>query len=282
MLMSRLQSLAVVFATYIAVFVFGLFLTLYLPEGNSLSKLFLIVILLALFIFLFSFRFGNASMYDPYWSVIPLYMVSYWWYNSLAITNYITWTVTLLIVFVWSIRLTHNWARRWQGLTQQNWRYVLLQNKSGKWYLLVNFLGIHMFSTLLSWVACIPIAYIFTSNEPFSYLNWVGVGIAIAGIILEWVSDNQLRYFTKTTTSLQVLDSGLWAYVRHPNYVGEMLFWWGLYVMSVSLYTPYYVALGALGITLIFIFISIPMMDKHMLQSRPSFAVYMLKVKGLF
>ena len=279
--MSRSQSLSIVFVAYVLAFIMGVFLVWYMPEGNNLGKLFFIDVALTFFIFMFSFRFGNASIYDPYWSIIPVYILVFWWYNSLAIPNYLTWGITSLVVLVWSVRLTNNWVRGWKGMHHQDWRYVLLQQKTGKWYLLVNFLGIHMFPTLLVWLAAIPIAYIFTSNQAFSIANWVGVVLALAGTVLEWVSDNQLRSFKKMNKRDEVMTAGVWSYLRHPNYLGEILFWWGLYFMSVSVFTPWHVALGAVGITLLFVFISIPMMDKHMLQQRPAYARYMLEVRAL-
>ena len=279
--MSRSKSLIIVAAAYCSVLILGLFLTLYLPEGNSLSKLFLIIIFLALFVFMFSFRFGNASMYDPFWSVIPTFILGYWWVTSMAIPNYLVWVVTTMIVFTWSIRLTFNWARSWQGMHQQDWRYLKLQDSSGKWYMMVNFVGIHMFPTLLVWVACIPIAYIFTSNEAFTWLNYVGVGVAIIGILLESIADKQLARFRTTAKPDEVLSVGVWSKIRHPNYLGEILFWWGLYVMSINTFTPWYISAGAVGITLLFVFVSIPMMDKHLLQTRPVYAGYMLKVGAL-
>ncbi len=279
--MSRLKSLIIVAVAYISTFILGVFLTLYLPEGNSLSKLFLIVIFLALFIFMFSFKFGNASMYSPYWSVIPTYIIGYWWYSTMAMPNYLVWGVTSLVVLAWSFRLTHNWARSWQGMQQQDWLHLLLQDKTGKWYLMVNFVGIHMLPTLLVWVGCIPIAYIFTSNETFTWLNWAGVAIVSIGVLLAMVSDNQLHKFKESSSAKEVLTSGVWGKIRHPNYLGEILFWWGLYFMATGVYTPWYISFGAIGITLLFVFISIPMMDKHLLQKRPSYAGYMLKVGSL-
>lgn len=279
--MSRSQSLFLVLAAYVLTLILGIFFVWYLPEGNNLGKLFFIDVALTFFIFMFSFRFGNASLYDPFWSVIPTYIVAYWWYHSLAIPNYLAWGVTTLVILLWSIRLTHNWARSWQGMHQQDWRYLMLQEKTGKWYLMVNFLGLHIFPTLLVWLAAIPIAYIFTSSVPFSLVNWAGVVLALVGVMLEMISDNQLRRFRKTTVSGEIMTSGIWASVRHPNYLGEILFWWGVYLMSVNALTPWYVILGAVGITLLFVFVSIPMMDKHMLQKKPAYAQYMLKVRSL-
>lgn len=280
--MSRSKSLIIITAAYISTFILGVFLALYLAEGNSLSKLFLINIFLAFFIFMFSIRFGNASMFGPFWSVIPAFIIMYWWHITIATPNYLIWGVTAGIVVIWSIRLTHNWARSWQGMQHQDWRHLLAQDKSGKWYLMVNFLGVHIVPSLLIWVACIPIAYIFTSNEPFTWLNWVGALIASAGVLLELISDNQLARFKKSSLPKEVLMSGIWSKLRHPNYLGEILFWWGLYVMSIHAFTPWYVVSGVIGITLMLVFVSIPMMDKHLLQTKPVYAGYMLNVGGLF
>jgi steroid 5-alpha reductase family enzyme len=279
--MSRKKSLIIVTAAYISTFIFGAFLTIYLPEGNSLSKLFVIDIFLTLFIFMFSFRFGNASMYDPYWSVIPAFMIGYWWYNTMAIPNYLVWGVTTFLVFIWAIRLTHNWARGWQGMQHQDWRYINLQETTGKWYIMVNFLGIHLFPTLLVWVACIPLAYIFTSSETFTWQNWLGVLVSVLGLGIEFKSQYQLRAFKKAANAKSILTTGMWSQIRHPNYVGEILFWWGLYFMSVGLFTPWYIIAGALGVTLFFLFVLIPMKDKHLLQTIPAYAGYMLKVGGI-
>ncbi|VAW28329.1 FIG005069: Hypothetical protein [hydrothermal vent metagenome] len=279
--MSRTNSLIIVGGIYLSAFILGIFLTLYLPQGNSLSKLFLIDILLTLLIFMFSFRFGNASIYNPYWSVVPTFIIGYWWYSTMAMPNYLVWGVTSLLVFLWSVRLTHNWARGWQGMQHEDWRYLKLKETTGKWYLMVNFLGIHLFPTLLVWVASIPLAYIFTSNEGFTWLNWLGVVVAVVGIGIEFISDNQLRTFKKEASAQAVLSSGVWGKVRHPNYLGEILFWWGLYIMSINSFTPWYISIGAVGVTSLFMFISIPMMDKHLLQKRPAYAVYMLKIGAL-
>ncbi len=274
--MPKTKSIFIVSFAYLAAFVVGVFLTRYLPQANSLSKLFFIDVLLTLFIFMFSFRFGNASIYDPYWSVIPIYMVAYWWFETLAIPQVMAWVVTATVVLFWGSRLTYNWMRGWPGMQHQDWRYSQLQDKTGKWYVLVNFLGIHLFPTLLVWMAMVPVAYIFTASQPFNALNWLGVGIALAGVGIETLSDAQLHTFKKTNKDKGVINSGLWRWVRHPNYLGEMLFWWGLYLMAVGDFTPWYVAAGATSITLLFKFVSIPMMDKHLLQKRPEYAAQML------
>lgn len=275
-IMSRSKSIGIVIGVYLGLLILGITLTVYLPQTNTLSKLFLIDVILTLFIFIFSLRFANASLYDPFWSVIPIYMIGYWWHQTLAMPNYSAWVVTTGLVCIWGVRLTLNWGMGWQGMQHQDWRYVQLQEKTGKWYVMVNFLGIHIMPTLLVWMGTVPLAYIFTSNQPFSALNWIGVGVALVGVGIETISDIQLKKFKKNNASKAVLSSGVWGIIRHPNYLGEILFWWGLYFMAFNAFTPWYIASGSIAITLLFIFVSIPMMDKHLLQKRPEYAAIML------
>lgn len=77
--------------------------------------------------FIFSVIFGNASVYDPYWSVQPpIILVAF------AIGKKLTILGVLLIIVVsyWAIRLTANWAYTFVGLDHQDWRYTMLKEKN--------------------------------------------------------------------------------------------------------------------------------------------------------
>ena len=87
------------------------------------------------FVFIFSMLFNNASVYDPYWSVQPVVIVT-----CFAISSKMT-TATLLVlisVIYWGVRLTSNWAYTFGGLGSQDWRYTKYQNETGRLYPFVN------------------------------------------------------------------------------------------------------------------------------------------------
>jgi len=67
---------------------------------------------------------------------------------------------------------------------------------------------------------------------------------------------------------------GLWKFSRHPNYFGEMGFWWGLYLFGLAADPScwWWTIIGPLAITLMFRFISLPMIEKRMIERRPQFA----------
>ena len=80
----------------------------------------------------------------------------------------------------------------------------------------------------------------------------------------------------------KTMQEGLWAYSRHPNYLGEILFWWGLYLMTISLDSSYwYLFICPLIMNLMFSLITCKMMDNRSLERRPDYAEYMKATRQL-
>ena len=106
--------------------------------------------------FVFSLIFKNASVYDPYWSVQPPVILVVF-----AIGKELTLLGVLLLVVVsfWAIRLTANWAYTFGNLTHQDWRYTMLHEKTGVFYPIINFVGIHMVPTLVVYGCILPGVY---------------------------------------------------------------------------------------------------------------------------
>ena len=96
--------------------------------------------------FIFSVIFKNASVYDPYWSVQPIVILF-----ACAVGKKLDLLRILLLIAVtfWGVRLTANWAYTFKGLDHQDWRYTMLKEKTGTFYPVINFVGIHMVPTLV-------------------------------------------------------------------------------------------------------------------------------------
>ena len=76
--------------------------------------------------------------------------------------------------------------------------------------------------------------------------------------------------------------SGLWAWCRHPNYLGEMGFWWGLWLLGIAADAGvWWTVVGPISITLLFVGISIPMIDRRHVARRPGYAEHMRAVPSL-
>ncbi len=236
-----------------------------------------------LVIFIFSYIFRNSSFYDPYWSVAPIFIVIYFAWIGLETPGTDPLRIYLIsaLVLFWGVRLTFNWARGWQGLHHEDWRYVDLQKSSGKWYWLVSFSGIHLFPTILVFLGCLAMKpAMLVPGRGLNIIDLFAALFTLGAILIEAVSDEQLRAFVKSKKEPgATLTSGLWAYSRHPNYVGETSFWWGLFFFALAAdLTAWWCIIGPLSMTLLFNFISIPMIDKRMLKRRENYAEVMERI----
>jgi steroid 5-alpha reductase family enzyme len=236
-------------------------------------------------IFAFSLAFRNSSFYDAYWSVAPIPIAFYWWLSAPeAGSDPIRRLLVLALVSCWGVRLTYNWARGWQGLDHQDWRYADLQEQTGRAFWPVSFLGIHLFPTVMVFLGCLPLFPALAGPaRPLGALDLVAAGITGSAIWLEATADQQLRRFVNASHPPEAfLRSGLWAWCRHPNYLGEILFWWGLFAFSLAAgFLSWWTAVGAIAMTLMFRFISLPMIERRMIERRPDYADHVRRTSAL-
>ena len=222
-------------------------------------------------VFVFSLIFRSASVYDPYWSVQPVVILAL--FSAYDGINLVT-LFPLIAVCVWGVRLTANWAYTFRGFKNEDWRYVMLREKTGKLYPIVNFIGIHMVPTLIVYACTLPAVFLFkTLTAALRPICFPFFALSISAVVLQLAADTQMhRYHNSGRRG--ILDSGLWKYARHPNYLGEILMWWGIGLYSVfAMMDKWYLLAGALLNTVLFLTVSIPMMEKRQSKKR-GFAEY--------
>ena len=112
---SKAYSLFICLLVYIVSIAAAWYTTTFFTTDKSLLIVALVADIVAtVVVFIFSIIFKNGSLYDPYWSVAPPVIIGYWIFN--AQTGFSTVSVLLfLVTLLWSIRLTLNWMRGWQG-----------------------------------------------------------------------------------------------------------------------------------------------------------------------
>jgi steroid 5-alpha reductase family enzyme len=235
-------------------------------------------------IFVFSTVFRNSSFYDPYWSVAPIFIAVYWALVPVADQiPPVRVALVLAVVVIWGVRLTYNWASHWGGLGHEDWRYTDFRRKTGALYPLVDLFGIHLFPTVQVFLGLLPVyAAVSLGNAPLSALDFVGFGVALGATAIEGIADAQLHAFAATKKPGEIMNRGLWAYSRHPNYFGEIGFWWGLSLIgAAALPGALWVYAGAAAITVMFAFVSIPMIDARSKERRPGYEEHMKKVSAI-
>ena len=273
---SKIFGLSVLFVVYALAAVMGCFIFLAFKSIglNDFLAVLIADVIATVFVWLMGVIFKTASMYDPYWSLqtLCIYLALLFYHN-----NWNLGTVLLLAaILIYSVRLTANFIIGFDSLSYIDWRYKMLHEKSGKLYPIVNLLGICMFPTIVVYLCTLP-TIVYANIGYFTLFDIIGISIVLIGVLLEFISDVQMKKFIKIRTSRsEVINIGLWKYSRHPNYLGEILIWFGVAaVLIITHYAYWYLFVGAIVNLLMFIFISIPMEERHLKQYKENYDDYL-------
>ena len=273
---ARATGVLISISAYLLAMVVAVFTVRAVGFSHPLADLALGTLAATVVVFAVSAAVDNSSIYDPYWSVQPLAIAGYFLWTQWGHIEVRQWVVTGLVL-LYAVRLTSNFYRDWPGLSKEDFRYVEFRESAGKAYWPVSFLGIHLFPTILVYLGCLPLyAVAQTGGSPFGWLDGVGAALTLTAVVIAFVADEQLRRFrAKPSNRGKVADVGLWGVSRHPNYLGEITTWWGLWLMALGAGREWWwTVAGAVAITVMFVFVSVPWMERRMLATRPGYADY--------
>ncbi len=232
-------------------------------------------------VFIASAAFQNSSLYDPYWSLAPPLIGGFLLVNQLEPRLLLAVALTSL----WGGRLTLNWLKTWQSLDHEDWRYRRLKSQTGRLYWGVSLFGIHLFPTVLVFLGCLSFFAIASVDPaPLGGLDILASVILLASIWVEAQADRELHHFRANRSSpSEVLTLGLWARCRHPNYLGEIGFWFGLYLFSAAALDSFWqiALIGPVAMLALFKGISIPMIEHKLLTEKPDYTQYRDKTPQL-
>ncbi len=178
----------------------------------------------------------------------------------------------MTVMVLWAMRLTGNWIYAFPGLHHEDWRYGPMKENAGRLEPVVDLMGIHVIPTLQVFLGMIPVYVLTREGRDVGWLDVVALGVGLGAVALETVADVQMHRFGRTKQAGEVMDRGLWAWSRHPNYFGEFSFWLalGLFGLAASP-SDWWVLVGALAMLAMFLGASIPMMEKRSLERRPAY-----------
>ena len=139
-----------------------------------------------------------------------------------------------ILTTVWGSRLSLYLLWR-NHRKPEDFRYRAMRKKWGNSFPLVSLLSVFGVQGLVMWVVSLPLQAGVVGAFRSVPLFWIGVVLFAVGLLFESVGDWQLaRFKLDETNSNRVLDTGLWRYTRHPNYFGDFVVWWGLFLISVA------------------------------------------------
>ena len=287
--LSRAAAFAVVTASYLVAGAAALVTVLLVRHHHPITVALVADLVATVVVFALSMVLANSSLYDPYWSVAPPVVAIAWAAvapGHLGDGATARQVVVIALVVAWAIRLTGNWAIGWRGLTQEDWRSIMMRDDThGRlpWWL-VSFVGVQLVPTLVVFVGLLPVwPALGAPRHSFNWIDVIALVVTGTAIAIETIADNQMRAFARNPDSRgRTIDVGLWSRSRHPNYFGEISFWCGLYLFGLAADPHWWWTIaGPIVMVLLFQTASIPMMETRSLQRRPDYADYQRRVPKL-
>lgn len=180
-----------------------------------------------------------------------------------------------ILVSIWGFRLAWHIYSRNKGKTE-DYRYLAWRKEWGKYFYIRSYFQVYFLQGVLLFMIVLPVLIINKSSGiSLGWLDLVGLAIWLFGFYFEFVGDMQLAQFINNPENKgKLMQSGLWAYTRHPNYFGEVTVWWGLFLVALNVTSGWLGIIGPITITFLILKVSgIPMLEKRM-EENPEFAEY--------
>jgi steroid 5-alpha reductase family enzyme len=162
-------------------------------------------------------------------------------------------------------------------------RYRKLREKWGKSEFIKSLVIVFGMQGLLLFLVSLPVLfYIASSKTEIGFFEILGGLISITGLIIEALADYQKNLFKKEPHNrARFTQVGLWKYSRHPNYFGEILVWWGAFIMAISEFSAWWTIIGPVTITFLLLKVTgIPMLEKNY-KARVGYAEYLKSTRLL-
>jgi len=221
---------------------------------------------------LYSVARRDVSIVDSLWSLMIL--------ASLGVYLLLTWNnghravLVLMLLSVWALRLSAHITIRNHGEGEdRRYRAIRENNEPGFWW--KSLYIVFGLQAVLAWVVSLPAVAAAASATPLGWLDLAAALVFAAGLAFEVVGDWQLTQFRKNRDSDgAVLDHGLWRYTRHPNYFGEALLWWGVYLFALAA-GAWWAVVSPLLMTFLLLRVSgVAMLEKDISDRRPEYRDY--------
>lgn len=221
---------------------------------------------------LYSLFRNDVSIVDSLWTLMFLAgAVTY----AMFADNFSERNILLLILItVWAIRLSvfltvRNWGK------EEDRRYQEIRANNQPYFNIKSLYIIFGLQAGLAWVISIPLLFALSVEANIGIIELIATAIWIIGFVFEAVADLQLyRFKSNPENSGKVLDTGLWAYSRHPNYFGEFLIWWAYFLFALSI-GAWWTVFSPLLMTLLLLKVSgVSLMEKDITGRRADYRRY--------
>ncbi len=239
-----------------------------------------VALALALIGWLASVRARDASLADRGWGPGFVALAS-WWTLRHGADRPRAWFV-LALVAVWGLRLAAHVTRRNSGHGEDP-RYAAMRARAGSHFWWSSAFSVFALQAVLLWIVALPLWGALGPSAPRAprALDAVAVTAWLTGFAFETIGDAQLARFKRDPTNRgRVMDRGLWAWTRHPNYFGDALLWWGFGLLALATPGAAWTLVGPALMTFLLVSVSGAALTERTMSSRPGWAAYAARTSG--
>lgn len=225
----------------------------------------------------------DASIADPCWSILFVIIAASTVYQTELTDGKL---LVLACVGVWGVRLSAHLLIRSIG-EEEDPRYQAFRRQFGvERYWWVSYFQVFILQGGLAFLISAPlqVAGFASIDDSIGLNDWVGLAFFAVGLYFEVVGDWQLTQFKRDPAMKgKVLNTGLWRYTRHPNYFGDALLWWGLWMMCLDQPLGLAAMIGPISMTFLLMRVSgVPMLEHRLKKTRPGYEEYVSRTSSFF
>ena len=239
-----------------------------------------VMLVMGVVTWLYSLYRNDVSIVDSLWSLMFLAGAVVYLMSADAVT---TGNILLMVlVSLWAIRLSvfltiRNWGK------EEDRRYQEIRANNEPGFNIKSLYIIFGLQAVLAWVISIPLLLALTGGADVGVIELVATALWIIGFLFESIADYQLyRFKSDAANKGKVLDTGLWAYSRHPNYFGEFLIWWAYFLFALSS-GAWWTVYAPLLMTLLLLKVSgVSLMEKGITERRSEYRRYIETTNAFF
>jgi steroid 5-alpha reductase family enzyme len=222
----------------------------------------------------------DASIIDIFWG--PALAVLGWTTLVLSGSDVPRAWLLVLLATIWGLRLGiylawRNWGKG------EDFRYRQMREYFGKHFWLTSLFVVFWLQAAIMNIVALPLVVGQLGTAALWWLDGCGVAVWLAGLAFESIGDWQLaRFKANPENQGKVLDRGLWRYTRHPNYFGDFLVWWGIYLIALA-GGAWWTLVGPLVMSWLLTRISgVTLLERSIDSRRPDYASYQKRTSAFF
>lgn len=190
-----------------------------------------------------------------------------------------------VLTVLWGVRLGAYLFRRNVGHGEDA-RYQAMRRHHGERFAWVSLRSVFGLQGLAMLIVSLPVivGQSVPTTAPLGLIEWLGCAVWACGLGFESIGDAQLaRFKADPSNEGAVMDRGLWAWTRHPNYFGDFLVWWGLFLIVLPVPGGVLTAIGPAAMSFLLMRVSgVPLLERRMKRSRPGYAEYAARTPAFF